>query len=106
MAKTKALISFAVTAKLICVFVFAYAKSRFSHDAAHIMLKYTRFECLYHVTLWLAHMLVSVVHHLSFLICTTILQSKINGKNTLGNDQFQTTQLNSKNIYFSSQNVF
>ena len=28
------LISFAVTAKLICVFVFAYAKSRFSHDAA------------------------------------------------------------------------
>ena len=35
-AKTKALISFAVTAKLICVFVFAYAKSRFSHDEAHI----------------------------------------------------------------------
>ena len=34
-AKTKALISFAVTAKLICVFVFAYAKSRFSHDEAH-----------------------------------------------------------------------
>ena len=30
-AKTKALISFAVTAKLICVFAFAYAKSRFSH---------------------------------------------------------------------------
>ena len=36
-AKTKALISFAVTAKLICVFVFAYAKSRFSHDEAHFM---------------------------------------------------------------------
>ena len=36
-AKTKALISFAVTAKLICVFVFAYAKSRFSHDAAHML---------------------------------------------------------------------
>ena len=34
-AKTKALISFAVIAKLICVFVFAYAKSRFSQDAAH-----------------------------------------------------------------------
>ena len=33
MAKTKALISFAV---LICVFVFAYAKSRFSHDAAFL----------------------------------------------------------------------
>ena len=35
-AKTKALISFAVTAKLICVFVFAYTKIRFSHDAAHL----------------------------------------------------------------------
>ena len=35
-AKTKALISFAVTAKLICVFVFVYAKSWFSHDAAQI----------------------------------------------------------------------
>ena len=34
-AKTKALISFAVTAKLICVFVFAYLKSRFSHNKAH-----------------------------------------------------------------------
>ena len=35
-AKTKALISFAVTAKLICVFVFAYADCWFSHEAAHI----------------------------------------------------------------------
>ena len=35
-AKTKTLISFAVTAKLICAFVFAYAKIWFSHDAAHI----------------------------------------------------------------------
>ena len=35
--KTKALISYAVTAQLICAFVFAYAKSRFSHDAAHIL---------------------------------------------------------------------
>ena len=38
-AKTKALISFAVTAKLICVFVFAYVKSRFSHDEAEIYRK-------------------------------------------------------------------
>ena len=37
-AKTKALISFAVTAKLICVFVFAYAKSRFSHNEAYMFL--------------------------------------------------------------------
>ena len=38
-AKTKALISFAVTGKLICAFVFAYAKSRFSHDEAHMLHK-------------------------------------------------------------------
>ena len=39
-AKTKALISFAgytVTAKLICVFVFAYTKSRFSHKETQII---------------------------------------------------------------------
>ena len=33
--KTKALSSLTVTAELICAFVFAYAKSWFSHDAAH-----------------------------------------------------------------------
>ena len=37
-AKTKALISFAVTAKLICVFVFAYADCWFSHEMARISL--------------------------------------------------------------------
>ena len=31
------LISFAVTAKLICVFVFAYAKRWFSHEAAQMI---------------------------------------------------------------------
>ena len=36
--KTKALISFAVTAKLICDFVFAYADCWFSHAAAQIII--------------------------------------------------------------------
>ena len=37
--KTKALISCAVTAQLICgLNVFAYAKSRFSHDEAQILV--------------------------------------------------------------------
>ena len=36
-AKTKTLISFAVTAKLICVFVFTYAQRWFSHDEAHMI---------------------------------------------------------------------
>ena len=35
-AKTKALISFAVSTKLICVFVFTYADCWFSHEEAHI----------------------------------------------------------------------
>ena len=35
-AKTKALINFAVTAKLICAFVFVYADCWFSHAAAHV----------------------------------------------------------------------
>ena len=35
-ARTKMLISFAVTANLICIFVFAYAKCWFSHDEAHL----------------------------------------------------------------------
>ena len=37
--KTKALISFAVTAKLICAFGFAYADCWFSYEAAHLLLK-------------------------------------------------------------------
>ena len=34
--KTKGLISFAITAKLICIFVFAYEKNRLSHDVHHM----------------------------------------------------------------------
>ena len=36
--KTKALISFAVTVKLICVYVFAYANIRFSRVAAQMSI--------------------------------------------------------------------
>ena len=42
-AKTKALISFAVTAMLICTFVFAYdADCWFSHGAAHMIKQLRR----------------------------------------------------------------
>ena len=40
-AKTKALISCAVTAQLICAFVFAYAKSRFSQNEAHVVVQFS-----------------------------------------------------------------
>ena len=37
-----------ITAKLICVFVFAYAKSRFSHNEAHIVkLELTAYTVFY-----------------------------------------------------------
>ena len=54
-AKTKALISCAVIAQLICTFVFAYAKSRFSHDAAHIfqLFQMEEFEKSSQVSLYL-----------------------------------------------------
>ena len=35
-SENKGMIRFAVTAKLICVFVFAYADCWFSHEAAHL----------------------------------------------------------------------
>ena len=38
-AKVNVLINSAVTAHLICAFVFAYAKFRFSHDVAHTVNK-------------------------------------------------------------------
>ena len=41
------LISFAVTAKLICVFVFAYAKSQFSHDETHLTQYFCQIEALF-----------------------------------------------------------
>ena len=45
-AQTKALISSAVTAKLICVFVFTYAKRWFSRDAAtECKVRFTRGTC-------------------------------------------------------------
>ena len=43
-AKTKALISCAVTAQLICVFVFAYADCWFSLAAAHLFLSNMGFK--------------------------------------------------------------
>ena len=45
-AKTKGLISFAVTAKLICVFVLAYANCWFSHVEAHFCLTDQTYCCL------------------------------------------------------------
>ena len=39
-----ALISFAVTANLICVFVFAYAKSWFSHNEAQFRIVFQDFS--------------------------------------------------------------
>ena len=47
-AKAKALISCVVTVQLICVFVFTYAKSGFSHNEAHFMVSWQNFSWDYH----------------------------------------------------------
>ena len=44
MAKTKALISFAVTAKLICAFVSAFADCWFSDAAAQMINDFANFR--------------------------------------------------------------
>ena len=44
-AKTKVLVSCAVTAQLICAFVFAYAKSRFSHDMTELFQTESMEKC-------------------------------------------------------------
>ena len=44
-AKTKVLISFTITSKLICAFVFAYAKCWLSHDVAHFSIHLLLFIC-------------------------------------------------------------
>ena len=53
MAKTKALISCAVTAQLICVFVFAYANPWFSH--AKVLLSFWNSSFCIGVNLSLFH---------------------------------------------------
>ena len=73
-AKTKALISFAVTAKLICVFVFAYAERWFSHDAAQIeSVKYTKFIYLH---LPMSSLQWAFNKHLSYLPMKTFARLK------------------------------
>ena len=45
--KTNALISFAVTAKLICAFGFACADCLFPHDAAlSVLFSFTAYKCV------------------------------------------------------------
>ena len=53
-AKAKALISCAVTGQLmmICVFVFAYAESRFSHNEAHMYMVFIPYpSCIFLIVL-------------------------------------------------------
>ena len=52
-AKTKALIIFAVTAKLICVFVFAYADCWFSNDADQLYVIIINLIIFIYLKIWL-----------------------------------------------------
>ena len=63
-AKTKALISRMVTVQLICAFVFAYTKHRFSHDMAHIM-----YVCPVNHSSFHSHILNTYFRNYSLFIC-------------------------------------
>ena len=70
MAKTKALISCAVTAQLICAFVFAYANFWFSHAAAHIgILGYMSTESTY--DMFMCEMFLKIV--ISIYVCVYVV---------------------------------
>ena len=69
MAKTKTLISFAVTAKLICAFVFAYAKCWFSHVPYRVALSIITQLLLFYLQL-LQHTMKTIT--LITLLCVTL----------------------------------
>ena len=75
-AKTKVLISFAVTAKLISAFVFAYADCWFSHEAAQMSVilkcsKNARSCCL--VTIKVVERQMIVLCNKTFVNCFLII---------------------------------
>ena len=73
--KTKTQISCTVTSQLICAFVFAYAKSRFPHDAAH------KFVC--ELSVFLTHPLVTILMVVQSLGNTSGCTSSWNTRNIL-----------------------
>ena len=62
-----------LTAKLICVFAFAYAKSRFSHDAAHIKVGFNGFKFHRYVSM----MIYAIVVILKNIIVLSVLLKNI-----------------------------
>ena len=70
--KTKALIRCAVTAKLICAFVFTYyAKSRFSHGAVHVEL------CTIHLADIQSNLITATILNVWTGRCGQTVQTKI-----------------------------
>ena len=74
-----ALISFMVTAKLICVFVFAFADCWFSHEAAHLVA--TTFQLnvmlgdhLHFCVTYIVHVLIQNITFLGALWFTKLLE--------------------------------
>ena len=84
-AKTKALISCAVTAQLICGFVFRYAKSRFSHNKAHFILICVM-DLFFHIS-WKSPLLNLGVSRVVVFISCIFLIEVIESTNRLDPDQ-------------------
>ena len=62
MAKTKALISWAVTGKLLHAIVLANAKSRFSHDATQMCVSGTLLRRMENGLRGVSHVIVDEIH--------------------------------------------
>ena len=68
MAKTKALISCAVTAQLILISVFAYAKKCFSHDEAHFIMSHAMRKTVLRLSVGLS-VLLSTLSNMNIYTC-------------------------------------
>ena len=63
-----------VTAQLICAFVFAYAKSRFSHNKAHVWGHLLKINIISKQFINILN--VNIINTLIFFKCEKLLQSK------------------------------
>ena len=67
-AKTKALISFTVTAKLICIFVYTYANCWFPHDVDVLFYFFYLFTYLIYLCIYLFIIFVDILEFPSMIV--------------------------------------
>ena len=89
-SENKGVISFAVTAKLICVFVFAYANCWFSHAAAQMLYL---FVCVVGVAVYLFVCVVGVAVNIFSIMCSYRCFDITQVLSLIGGVRFRTSNL-------------